>query len=158
MSRGRQSGLTLVEVMISLAVLSFVLLGFMSIMSSASTFSETTRENLLASYDLQSAIEDSLGVSYSTFVAPNSWPAGPTYAGKTADGNFNNAPTSTASPHPLTKYWSTVANPRVLREEQMWLEILSSNADSTAYKIHVRWKSNKGYYREESVYMQRSSR
>src|SRR3954467_5365 len=109
MSRGRQSGLTLIEVMISLAVLSFVLLGFMSIMSSASAFSETTRENMLAAYDLQSAVEDTLGVPYSTFTAANAWPAGPTFQGRTADENYNNPPTTLAGGalHPLEKYWST---------------------------------------------------
>jgi len=159
MSRGRQSGLTLVEVMISLAVLSFVLLGFMSIMSSASTFSETTRENMLAAYDLQSAVEDSLGCAYSTFTATNSWPAGPTFNGRSSDGNYNNTPTSTAVPvHPLEKYWSTVAHPRVLREEQMWMEIIATNANSTSYRIYVKWKTNKGYYKQEWVYMLRASR
>lgn len=156
MARSRQAGLTLVEIMISLAVLAFVLLGFMSIMASASSFSETTRENLLASYELQSAVEDSLGKDYSSFVVQ--FTNGPTSTGTT--GDYNNPPTP--STHPLEKYWSTppppVGHPRTLKEEKVWMEIISTSADSTAYKIWIQWKSVKGYYIRDYVYMQRASR
>src|SRR5579862_9840293 len=113
MSRAKESGLTLIEIMISLAVLGFVLLSFMSIMASASRFSESTREYLLATYDMQSAVEDTLGVPYASLTS--TFPAGPTFTGVT--GNFNNPPAPLS--HPLSKYWSYTppSHQRPLREE-----------------------------------------
>jgi hypothetical protein len=38
----------------------------------------------------------------------------------------------------------------------MWMEIISSTADLTSYRIHVRWKTRKGWYAENLVYLQRA--
>ena len=155
MSRVRQAGLTLVEIMISMAVLAFVLLAFMSIMSSATSLSNSTREGLLAGYELQSAVEDSLSIPYSTFTA--SFTNGPTSNGYDSAG-YNNAPTP--SSHPLYKYWATAATQlqRPLNNEQMWFEILTQTTAVTSYRIHIKWKTHKGFYQEDFIVMQRSSR
>lgn len=103
LKRSRRNGLSLVEIMISMAVLGFVLLAFMSIMTSASSLSASTREGLLASYELQSAVEDTLGQAYTNFV--NSYTSGPINAGTSAQGYMTPSPSS----HPLAKYWSVSA-------------------------------------------------
>ncbi|HVR83227.1 MAG TPA: type II secretion system protein [Planctomycetota bacterium] len=154
MQQSRQSGLTLIEIMISMAVLAFVLLAFMSIMSSASAFTESTRENLLASYELQSAAEDSLGGGYNIFITDPNWANGPTFTGLTTQGFCS---TPSPSSHNLAKYWDTdPTHPRALHQEQVWMETISSTADLTSYRIHIRWKTNKNWYAESFVYMQRA--
>lgn len=66
--RSKAPGFTLVEVMISLAVLAFVLLAFLSIMTSASTLSMSSKEAMIASFELQSACEDVNSAPFGTFV------------------------------------------------------------------------------------------
>jgi len=153
----RRAGFTLVEIMISMAVLSFVLLAFMSIMTSSTGLSATTREQLLATYDMQSAVEDTLGQAYSNFLL--NYPNGPTSNG--VSGYANNPPNLTpgGQVHPLEKYWSTTApnHQKPLREEQVWIEIVTSTADSTSYKIHIKYKT-KGYYQQDEIYMIRAAR
>lgn len=153
--RSGQSGLSLVEIMIAMTVLAFVLLAFLSIMTSAASLTASTREAMLASYELQSAVEDTVAISYDNFKA--SYVNGPTSAGSDSNG-FNLTPTP--STHPLAKYWMTAANQtqRPLLNESMWMEILTQNAVTTSYRIHVRWKTHKGFYQEDFMVMQRSSR
>lgn len=152
----RREGLSLIEIMISMAVLGFVLLAFMSIMTSANSLSTSTREGLLASYELQSAVEDTLGMAYSTFVNNYVTPGSPSpiNQGTSAQGYVSPSP----SGHPLAPYWAIDANHGALREEQVWIEVLNSSSVTTSYKIHIKWKSHKGIYQQDEIVMQRSAR
>jgi prepilin-type N-terminal cleavage/methylation domain-containing protein len=153
LNRSRRKGLSLIEVMISMAVLGFVLLAFMSIMTSASSLSTSTREGLLASYELQSAVEDTLSGPYTNFV--NQYANGPINAGTSAQGYVTPSPSS----HPLAKYWSqSSTQPGALPQEQVWIEILNTSATTTTYKMHIKWKSHKSLYQQDEIVMQRSAR
>lgn len=65
--RRGDAGLTMVEIMISMAVLAFVLLAFLSIMSSATRMTAGSREATVASQQLQTAMEHTMSVSFAEF-------------------------------------------------------------------------------------------
>jgi prepilin-type N-terminal cleavage/methylation domain-containing protein len=80
----RGLGFTLIEVMISVAVLAFVLLAFMSIMTSASTLSMSSKEAMIAAFELQSAVEDVCSINFSNltsigpqYILPQTGTSGP---------------------------------------------------------------------------------
>lgn len=60
-------GTTLVEVVIALGVLTFVLVTFLGIVFTANRLSTSSREGAVASYDLQSAVEDTFAIPYDDF-------------------------------------------------------------------------------------------
>ena len=63
----RRTGTTLIEVVIAMSVLVIALISFLSLMFSANTLSASTREGAIASYDLQSAVEDTFAIPYDEF-------------------------------------------------------------------------------------------
>jgi hypothetical protein len=154
--------------MISTAVLGFVLLAFMSIMTSAATLSSSSREAVLAVYDLQSALEDTMSQSFSNFQTTYNLSGAPNlsntlYVSQEPASDVNHYP---LSPTPFLKYWdytadpSGNANPRPLLNEAIWLEIVNGTGSSNpvSYRINIRWKSHKGYYQRDFIDMVRSSR
>jgi type II secretory pathway pseudopilin PulG len=155
----------MVEVMISMAVLGFVLLAFMSIMTSASTLSSSTKESLLASYDLQSAVEDTMGQSFSNFQLNYTLSTAPnltnlTYISQEPASDSFHKPIVTT---PFNKYWDwtgATPQPRALKNEAVWLEILNGlgTDNPVQYRINIRWKSHKGSYQRDFIDMIRSSR
>jgi prepilin-type N-terminal cleavage/methylation domain-containing protein len=83
-TRSRGLGFTLIEVMISIAVLAFVLLAFLSIMTSASTLSMSSKEAMIAAFELQSAVEDVCSIQFTNlvgvgpqYILPNTGLSGP---------------------------------------------------------------------------------
>lgn len=172
MDQSRGKGFTLIEVMISTAVLGFVLLAFMSIMTSASTLSSSSREAILAADDLQSALEDTLSLGFNDFQIQYNLATAPNL---TNTLYISQEPASDANHYPLVntpfiKYWDYRANPnpppapqtnvRALKNEAIWLEILNGTGTGNPvfYRINVRWKSHKGLYERDFIDFVRSSR
>jgi prepilin-type N-terminal cleavage/methylation domain-containing protein len=167
-NRSRQGGFTLIEVMIATAVLGFVLLAFMSIMTSAATLSSSTRESVLAAYDLQAALEDTLSIPFSNFQINYSLSTAPVL-GVSAPSSGSPEPASDTTHKPLVstpfdKYWDiqdgNPAHQRPLQNEAVWIDIVNGTglSNPVSYRINIRWKSHKGYYQRDFVDMVRSSR
>src|SRR5579863_2181681 len=70
-ARRRRKGTSLVEVMIAMAIMAFVLLAFLSIMSSASTMSAVSKENAIAISIVQTTMEDLSAQSFGAFWTNN---------------------------------------------------------------------------------------
>ena len=169
MKNTRPAGFTLIEVMISTAVLGFVLIAFMSIMTSAASLSSSTRESLLASYDLQSAVEDTMGLPFTNFQVNYALSTAPnltnvTYISQEPASDVNHDPAATfGTNYPFRKYWDyqgATPNIRPLRNEAIWLEILNGNGLDipVAYRINIRWKTHRGQYQRDFIDMIRSAR
>ena len=136
MKASRRAGLSLVEVMISMAVLAFVLLAFMSIMWSATELSTSTKEASIGSFELQNAIEDVYAVPYTNFVTSPPWVAGP-----------NQGPS-------LNYTYTFPANPATGRYAALTNEILTfqwTNWDPAnvpphwvEYQVNIQWTDHRG--------------
>jgi prepilin-type N-terminal cleavage/methylation domain-containing protein len=64
--RGRR-GLSMIEVMIGIAVLSFVLLAFLSVIQSSATFSASSKQASIAAFQLQAALEATFALPFEDF-------------------------------------------------------------------------------------------
>ncbi len=62
-----RKGTSLIEVIIAMSVLTIALIAFLSLVFSANSLSASSREGSIASYDLQSALEDTFAVPYDDF-------------------------------------------------------------------------------------------
>ena len=65
--RATRAGTSLVEVIIAMSVLGTALLAFLSLVVSSNALSASSREGAIASYELQSAVEDTFAVPYDEF-------------------------------------------------------------------------------------------
>ena len=63
----RRRGTSLIEVIIAMTVLAIALIAFLGLIFSANSLSAASREGSIASYDLQSAVEDTFAVPYDDF-------------------------------------------------------------------------------------------
>lgn len=150
------SGLSLIEVMISITVLAFVLLAFLGIMHSSSQLSASSEEMRLAIVDLQAAIEDTFAEPFgaaflSTF--PNGFPQPVVSGGETRPN-----PAS----HRFAKYWDHSGNRRSLRNERVWMVHRAWGGNTAAdpdwleYEIVLTFTNHKGLPQRESVVLRRS--
>lgn len=146
--RGRGRGFTLIEAMISMAVLAFVLLAFLSVLFSADSLRATSREESIALQDVQSAVEYTFGATFDKF--KQNYPNGVVLSGQVAvDGatvlpNFKDGP----------------ANRRALKDEaiaivwQAWDP--NPSLDWVEYRVDVTWTDHRGRPRLQSVVTRRS--
>ena len=150
------SGLSLIEVMISITVLAFVLLAFLGIMHSSSQLSASSEEMRLAIVDLQAAIEDTFAEPFgagflSTF--PNGFPQPVASGGETRPNPSN---------HRFAKYWDHSGNRRSLRNERVWMVHRAWGGNTAAdpdwleYEIVLTFTNHKGLPQRESVLLRRS--
>jgi hypothetical protein len=146
MSFSRRAGLSLVEVMISMAVLAFVLLAFMSIMWSATELSASTKEGSIGAFELQNAIEDVYSVSFTDFVTawPNGGPPGPTL------GYVYTFPSN-----PLIGRYAALPNELVTFQWTTW-DKLNLPPHWAEYTINIQWTDHRGKTVKDSLTTRRS--
>lgn len=152
---GGRSGLSLIEVMISITVLAFVLLAFLGIMHSSSQLSASSEEMRLAMVDLQAAVEDTFAEPFgATFMAtfPNGYPQPVPSGGETRPN---------PSSHRFAKYWDHSGNRRALRNERVWMVHRATGGpaadpDWLEYEVVLTFTNHKGLPQRESVVLRRS--
>jgi Tfp pilus assembly protein PilV len=66
-AHGGRRGTSLIEILIAMSVLAVALIAFLSLIISSNSLSSSSREGSIASYELQSAIEDTFAVTYDEF-------------------------------------------------------------------------------------------
>lgn len=120
--RRQASGFTMVEVMISMAVLAFVLLAFLGVMQSSATMSASSKETSVAAFQLQAAIEATFAVPFEDFKAifgpsalpdtgdsgaKDDHPSGKDPKGRDWKGHLCSRPSGTGDPSPLPDFCQT---------------------------------------------------
>jgi len=165
----RSPGFTLVEVTISMAVLAFVLLGFMSIMSSSAALSMSSKEAMIAAFELQSAVEDLYGIDYvNEFVKHGPRSVATTPPQGPAPGDFPPVMMKTpynlhvSSPQgtpvaPGTRY-SALNNELITFQ---WTQIDSGNPGISGpawveFEVDISWTNYKGVTQTDSITARRS--
>jgi Tfp pilus assembly protein PilV len=148
MSFSRRAGLSLVEVMISMAVLAFVLLAFMSIMWSATELSASTKEASIGAFELQNAIEDAYSVSFGNFVTAPPWTVA-----------ANTGPTLgyvyTFPSNPATGRYAALPNELVTFQWTNW-DAANVPAHWAEYTISIQWTDHRGKTVRDSLTTRRA--
>jgi Tfp pilus assembly protein PilV len=144
----REGGFTLIEAMISMAVLAFALLVFLSVLTSVDSLRASAREESIATQDLQSAIEYTFGAPFDKF--KQNYPSGVILAGQVAvDGStvlpsFKDGPT----------------NRRELKNESIivtWQDQdPNASVDWVEYRVEVTWTDHRGKPVRQSLVTRRS--
>jgi len=146
----RSGGFSLIEIMISMAVLAFVLLVFLGVIFSADSLRASSREGSIAIQELQSAVEYTFAPTFEKF--KQNFPTATSLRGQTAaDGTrlpgFYDDPSTPALETPL-------------RGEEIIITWTAQDPSPTVewveYKVEITWKDHKNRNARESVVTKRS--
>lgn len=133
--RERAAGTTLVEVMISVALVAILLVGFLLMIWSAGMLSDSSREGTIAALELHSALEDTFAVPFGSF--KSSFPHGsylPTYDNSTLPEDQK----------------------RPLRDERIRIMHLQDTGDSLTYELTIEFRNHKGFMQRDRIVTRRS--
>lgn len=131
----RERGTTLVEVMISVALVAVLLVGFLIMIWSAGMITDSSREGTLAALELHSALEDTFAVPFSSL--KTSFPNGaylPAYDNTTLPADQK----------------------RPLRDERIRIDHLQDTGDSLTYELTIEFRNHKGFIQRDRIVTRRT--
>ncbi|HLF94510.1 MAG TPA: type II secretion system protein [Planctomycetota bacterium] len=145
------AGFTLIEAMVSMAILAFVLLVFLGVVFSADSLRASSREASVAMQDLQSAVEYTFAPTFDKF--KQNYPTNTSFRGQTAADGTTLLPDFYDDP-------STPALERALRMEEITITWTAQDPgpaiEWVEYKVEVTWRDHKNRVVRESVVTKRS--
>jgi hypothetical protein len=133
--------------MISMAVLAFVLLAFMSIMWSATELSASSKEQSIGTFELQNAVEDIYSNPYGSFLSLYS-PPGTNYP---ALAPF----TYTFAPNPSTGKYAALPNEAITFTWTNW-DRSNKIPHWVEFQVTITWTDHRGRTVTDSLVTRRA--
>jgi len=180
---GGRRGLSMIEIMIGIAVLSFVLLAFLSVIQSSAMLSASSKQSSIAAYQLQAALEATFSVPFDDFQTiydpkVQADPADPDHPGDPALwvghlGSRRNGTSASVLPDlcqqtkagPMNYTWKPGVDwvkdtDLPLQNQHIKIEWVNQDAsaplDWVEYRLTITWTNYKGVSQSESITTRRS--